>query len=248
VTSQPADRGIRLAVGIAILALSASTFAQDHPLATGATETIEFVKTGLFVVSGGGGNTAVRLSGNGMILVDGKLPGNYVPLMARAHAIADELPVRLLITTGPDASHTGTNSEFLQAGIPVLAQEHVKEILTARAHADERSAAPPSITFDKERTIGLGGVTVQVLHFGAAHTSGDAVVYFPDLKVVAVGDLYTSATAEVDFAAGGSLAGWRAALRQILRLDFDTVVPGQGPVVTRADLQALASKMEMDIR
>ncbi len=247
-TPKPAHRRIRLAVGIGILVVSALTFAQDHTLATGATQTIEFVKTGLFVVSGGGGNTAVRLSGNGIILVDGKLPGNYVSLMARAHAIADELPVRLLITTGPDTSHTGTNSEFLQAGVPVLAQEHVKEILTARARADEQSVAPPSITFDKERTIGLGGVTVQVLHFGAAHTSGDAVVYFPDLKVIAVGDLYTSATAEVDFAAGGSLAGWRATLQQIFQLDFDTVVPGKGPLVTRADLQALAARMETEIR
>jgi glyoxylase-like metal-dependent hydrolase (beta-lactamase superfamily II) len=226
-----------------VLAFAAVAFAQDHRPATVATETITFVKTGLFVVSGGGGNTAVRLSGNGVILVDGKLAGNYAPLMSRTHAIADELPVRLLITTGPDASHTGTNSEFLQAGIPILAQEHVKEILTTRA--DERSTTPPSITFDRERKIELGGVSVQVLHFGPAHTNGDAVVYFPDLKVVAVGDLYTSATAEVDFAAGGSLSGWRTTLEQILQLDFDTVIPGQGPVVKRADLQALAARMEV---
>ena len=172
-----------------IALLTAPTWAEDHQPTAQAAEKIEFVKTGLFVVSGDGGNTAVRLSGNGIILVDGKLPGHYRPLVARAHAIADELPVRLVVLTGPDEKHSGTDGEFIRAGIPVLAQEHAREILAREAHGDEQTAALPSVTFDQERTIKLGGVTIQVLHFGAARTNGDAVVYFPDLKAVAVGDL-----------------------------------------------------------
>jgi hypothetical protein len=87
----------------AILALlaAAPARAQDHQATAPAAEKIEFVKTGLFMISGGGANTAVRLSGNGIILVDGKLHGHYAPLVAKAHAIADELPVRLLVLTGP---------------------------------------------------------------------------------------------------------------------------------------------------
>jgi hypothetical protein len=72
VTMTPAPTGVlrRIAVSTPILALLAASaaWAQDHQPATQAAETIEFVKTGLFMVSGGGGNTAVRLSGNGMIL------------------------------------------------------------------------------------------------------------------------------------------------------------------------------------
>jgi hypothetical protein len=109
----PAPTGVlrRIAVSTTILAWLAApvAWAQDHQPVTQAAETIELVKTGLFMVSGGGGNTAVRLSGNGMILVDGKLPGNYAPLVARAHTIADELPVRLVVLTGPDEKHTGTS-------------------------------------------------------------------------------------------------------------------------------------------
>jgi cyclase len=243
----PAPTGVlrRIAVSTTILALLAASaaWAQDHQPATQAAETVEFVKTGLFMVSGGGGNTAVRLSGDGMILVDGKLPGNYAPLVARAHTIADELPVRLVVLTGPDEKHTGTNGEFLRAGIAVISQEHAKEILARRAHGDEQTALP-SVTFEEERTIRLGGVTVQLLYFGAARTSGDAVVYFPDLKVVAVGDLYTSTMPDPDDRAGGSLSGWGAALRKILQLDFDTVLPGTGPVVKRAELEALATRID----
>jgi cyclase len=234
----------RIALGTtAVALLTAPTWAQDHQPTSRAAEKIEFVKTGLFMVSGDGGNTAVRLSGNGIILVDGKLPGHYATLVSRAHAIADELPVRFVVLTGPDEQHTGTNGEFLRAGIPVVAQEHTKEMLAQRANGNEQNALP-SVTFDQERTIRLGGVTVQLLHFGAARTSGDAVVYFPDLKVVAVGDLYTSAMPVTDDGAGGSLEGWRAALQRILQLDFDTVVPGTGPIVQRAELEALATRID----
>ena len=69
------------------------------------------------------------------------------------------------------------------------------------------------------------------------------MVYFPNLKVVAVGDLFAS-TPNPDFAAGGSLVGWGPVLAQVLKLDFDVVVPGTGPVVTRADLEAFKTKID----
>ena len=52
------------------------------------------------------------------------------------------------------------------------------------------------------------------MHFGNAHTDGDTVVYFTNLKVVAVGDLFTPGTPEPDFSAGGSLVGWGPVLAQ----------------------------------
>jgi glyoxylase-like metal-dependent hydrolase (beta-lactamase superfamily II) len=148
-----------------------------------------------------------------------------------------------LIVTDKDRIHTGTNSDFLRAGIPVVAHANVREHLTAHASGDE-GIALPSVTFDSERTIRLGGVTVQLLHYGEAHTSGDTVVYFPDLKVVAVGDLFTTVPPSIDVGDGGNLAGWGPVLGQILKLDFDTVVPGQGAVVSRADLEAFKAKID----
>jgi hypothetical protein len=256
----------RLAYGTALLTLSvASAWSQDpslasnegskrseaadergarnHKLPTASAETVSYIKTGLFVVSGDGANTVVRLSGNGMILVDGKRDGHYKELDRRAHSFVHDLPVRLLILTGPDEARAGTNADFLQAGIPVLAQERTKELLARHAEG-QQPAALPSFTFDEERTINLGGVTVQLRHFGAARTNGDAVAYFPDLKVIAVGALYTSTLPEPDENAGGSLEGWGTALREILQLDFDTVVPGSGPAVKRADLEALADRID----
>jgi hypothetical protein len=62
--------------------------------------------------------------------------------------------------------------------------------------------------------------------------------------VVAVGDLYTPGTPEPDYSAGGSLVGWGPVLAQILKLDFDVVVPSTGPMVTRADLEAFKTRID----
>ena len=98
-------------------------------------------------------------------------------------------------------------------------------------------------TYEHEHLVRLGGIEVQVMHFGNAHTNADSVVYFPNLKVVAVGDLF-SATPNPDFAAGGSLVSWGPVLADVLKLDFDVVVPSTGPTVSRADLEAFKTKID----
>ena len=89
----------------------------------------------------------------------------------------------------------------------------------------------------------LGGVEARLLHYGNAHTSGDTVVLFPNLKVIAIGDLFAPEP-EPDYTAGGSLVGWGAALGEILKLDFDVAVASSGPGVTRAELEAFKKKMD----
>jgi cyclase len=201
----------------------------------------QLVKTGLYLISGGGGNSLLRLSANGLIIVDGKLPGNYEALSKRVTKISKQ-PVRVLIVSNYQASHTGTNAEFLEAGAVIMAQENVKQNL-ANYNPSSGKIASPTKTYDREYTLRLGGVEAQLLHFGNARTSGDTVVYFPNLKVIAVGDLFSS-TPIPDFSAGGSLVGWGLVLAQILKLDFDVVVPSTGPTVTRSDLEAFKSKID----
>ena len=201
------------------------------------------VKTGLFVISGGGCNSVLRLSANGFILVDGKLPGNYEAIVAKAKKLSfSEQPIRILIDTDYRENHTGNNARFIEAGAQVLAHENLKQNLT-NYNPPGGKIAPPTRTYDHDFTIKLGGIEAQLLHFGNAHTNGDTVVYFPNLKVVAVGDLFAP-TPDPDFSAGGSLAGWGPVLAQILKLDFDAVVPGTGPTVTRADLEAFKTKID----
>jgi len=225
---------------------SAQSFSEvEKPGQTSADSRLNaaLVKTGLFLISGGGGNSLLRLSANGFILVDGKLPGNYDAILALAKTLSySEQPIRTLVNTDYHENHTALNEEFIEAGTFVLAQENVKKNLTDLS-SSLRTIALPNRTYDQEFTINLGGVEVQLLHFGNAHTDGDTVVYFPDLKVVAVGDLYATAP-NPDFSAGGSMVGWGPVLARILQLDFDVVVPGTGPMVTKSELDTFKKKID----
>jgi glyoxylase-like metal-dependent hydrolase (beta-lactamase superfamily II) len=72
------------------------------------------------------------------------------------------------------------------------------------------------------------------------------VVYFPDLKVVAVSDMITTGMLGplADYAGGGSFLEWPKVLDGILKLDFDACIPGNGGVLTKADVQAYKTKIE----
>jgi cyclase len=215
---------------------------QQPPMgANGITLNAQLVKTGLYLFSSEGSNTLLRLSANGLILVDGQPLAAYDMLRARVRKISDQ-PVRALILTNSYQSHIGTNAKFLEAGARLIAQQNAKQNLASDSPPGG-AVAPPTMTYDKEYLLRLGGVEAQLFHFGNAHTNGDTVVYFPHQKVVAVGDLFAS-TPNPDFSDGGSMVGWGPVLAQILKLDFDVVVPGRGPMVTRPELEAFKTKID----
>src|SRR5262249_33054773 len=150
--------------------------------------TAALVKPGLFLISGGGGNSLLRLSANGFILVDGKLPGNYDAILTLAKTVSySDQPVKIVINTDHHQNHTALNPKFIEAGASVLAQENVKKNLTSFSSPRDKVALPTK-TYSTEFTVKIGGVEAQLLHFGNARTNGDTIVYFPNLKVVAVGD------------------------------------------------------------
>src|SRR5215831_7844059 len=106
------------------------------------------VKPGLFLISGGGGNSLLRLSANGFILVDGKISGNYDAILALAKKISySEQPIRILVNTDHHENHTALNEEFIKAGTLVLAQENVKKNLTD-IRSSLRTIALPDRTYD----------------------------------------------------------------------------------------------------
>jgi cyclase len=238
---------------IALLAMvgvvTSSAVAAEEQRGSGSQEAklnIQLVKTGLFLISGGGANSLLRLSANGLILVDGKRPENYAPLKSQVRTISriTDTPVRVVILTNHHEDRSGTNAKFLAAGAQIIAQENVARNL-ATYHPLSGQISPPTITYPNDYALRLGGVEVKLMHFGNAHTDGDTVVYFPNLKVVAVGDLFTPDTPDPDFSGAGSLVDWGPVLGQILKLDFDVVVPSKGPMITRDDLVAFKTKIEI---
>jgi len=239
-TLSPSALWLAVLVSAAASAVNTSAWHEQRGRSGPNPLAAQLIKTGLYMLSGEG-NSLMRLSANGAIVVDGQSPGDFAALRQQARRIGEQ-PIRLLITTDHHQEHTASNGLFLADGAQILAQDNVKRRL-ADASVHGAAIGLPTKTYDRDFGLTLGGIHVRVMHFGNAHTDGDSVVYFPDLKVVAVGDLF-AAIPDPDFSAGGSMVGWAPVLAEILKLDFDIVVPAKGPTVTRANLIAYKGKLD----
>src|SRR6185369_5257047 len=112
--------------------------------------------------------------------------------------------------------------------------------------AGGRGAPPPDrlptrvVTGTKEATT-IDGVKVEFYHWAPAHTSGDVIVYLPDQKIAATGDIVVTNRADdnpnIHAEKNGSTAGWLEMVRGLIGLNADTYVTGHGDLLTRADLQ-----------
>ena len=251
---KPKMSGIFVVTVAALLLLGAAPAPAQAPTEEELAElmTIRPVpgKKGLYLIPGydggmTGGNVAVRITNDGVILVDNKFPHSYSMISAEVRKVTS-LPVEYVLDTHHHDDHSGSNADFMTVG-EVIAH------MNARANiVRNNQPGAPRIVFREQTTVFLGGVEVHAYHFGRGHTNGDAVVHFPDLKTIHTGDLFiwgkrsdgSKLSPFMDFRNGGSGLEWTATLDGILSLEFDTVIPGHGPVMTRAEVQIFRDRMQ----
>lgn len=212
------------------LATASPTRAQDEL-------TIRPVKDGLYAIFGSGGNVGVRVTSEGVILVDDKYPQNFEEIQ-RLVARVSSLPVKYVINTHNHGDHAGSNPSFLPIA-EVIAHRNARDNMIRG-----NQPGPPRVVFTDQTAVFLGGVEVRAYHMGTGHTNGDAVIYYPDLRTVQGGDLLHGTAPFIDYSNGGSSRGWVSTLNNILGLDFDTAIPGHGDVMTRDDVVAFRNQME----
>jgi cyclase len=199
--------------------------------------TIHKVKDDLFEIEGDGGNVAVYITNEGVILVDDKYDQDHEAIVSNVKSVTDQ-PIKYILSTHYHADHSGGNAKFLPTAEIISTLNAHKNIVN---HV--QSNAPPGmmaarVTFTTEAQVFLGGKEVRAKYYGRGHTNGDAVIYFPALRVVHTGDLMAGNTPLIDYPGGGSLKEWADTLDGVLKsLDFDTVIPGHGPVTDKAGLQ-----------
>jgi|SRR5580704_1251290 cyclase len=205
-------------------------------------ETIRLLKPSLYMITGGGANTLIRVTPEGLIVVDTKNPGdeNYNRVMEEIKSVSD-LPVKYVLNTHHHPDHVGTNQKFIDAGATVIALEALKTNMASDGRTKDIPGRPTQ-TFAKDYVLKFGGAEVDAHFYGRGHTGDDTMVYFPDLKVVMVSDQITDATPIVDFANGGSAVEWNRSLDGVLKLDFDMAIPGRGEPKSKADVQAFRDK------
>ena len=195
------------------------------------TLNIRPVKEGLYLINGTGGNVGVRVTSDGVILIDNKFPRNFEAIQERVREVTSE-PVKYVINTHHHGDHAGGNVEYIKIA-EVIAHQNARDNMIKN-----EQDGPPRIVFTKETAIHLGDTEVRAYHFGRGHTDGDSIVYFPDLQTIHGGDLLHGTAPFIDYANGGSSRDWITTLDGALDLDFDTAIPGHGELMTKADVRA----------
>ncbi len=184
----------------------------------------------LHVLMGSGGNVGVLVTEEGVALVDDKFDRNVPEILAKVKTLTDK-PVRYVLNTHHHGDHTGGNAGLQAQQVEVIAHENARANIVRN-----KQEGAPHLSFEEQITLHLGGVEVRAMYFGASHTNGDAVIYFPKLRTIHTGDMFVRGAPFVDYGNGGSARDWDDTLNSVLQLEFDTVIPGHGAVATRDDL------------
>jgi len=220
-----------------------SLWAQGRGAAEDPVAKIRLLKPNLYMITGGGANTLVRVTPAGVIVVDTKNPGEnrYDRMMEEIKSVTDQ-PVKYVLNTHHHPDHVGNNKQFIDAGATVIGLEALK---TNMANDPRTKDIPglPTQTFAQVYVLKLGGAEVDAHAYGRGHTGDDTMIYFPDLKVAMVSDQITDGNPGADFRNGGSILEWNKSLDGVLSLDFEMAIPGRGEPKTRADIQAFRTKM-----
>jgi cyclase len=186
-----------------------------------------------------GGNVGVFITGNGVVLIDTKLAGWGQTFLDRVKSITTR-PVTMIINTHTHGDHTGNDDKF-GTSVEIVAQENTKANMAKMdAFKGDKAVFLPKKTFKDTLTIGSGKEQINLYYFGAGHTNGDAMVYFPALRVLQTGDLFARKDApRIDRANGGSGVAYPQTLAKAVAAfkNIDTVVPGHSPLMKWTDLQ-----------
>ena len=181
---------------------------------------LEKVKPDLYMIAGEGGNVAVYVTNEGVILVDDMFDRNHDDILAQVKAVTDK-PLRYVLNTHQHDDHAGGDYKMLPIA-EVIAHKNARANLVAKRqpYFEDTPGTPiglPRITFADETAVHLGGKEVRATYYGRGHTNGDAVIYFPELKVIHTGDLFLARAAAGGGRAGGASARGGAAPRRTCR-------------------------------
>jgi cyclase len=205
--------------------------------------TLNKVKEDLYEIEGDGGNVAVYVTGEGVILIDDKYEQDHDGIMEKVKSVTSQ-PVKYVVTTHHHADHSGGNVKFVGTAEIISTANARTNIVEHKQPNAPPSMAPAGVVFTKQCSVFLGGKEVRAEYFGRGHTNGDAVVYFPALRTLHTGDLMAGTTPLIDYTGGGSVVEWTRTLDEALKLDIDTVIPGHGKVTDKAALLAYRNNVE----
>jgi glyoxylase-like metal-dependent hydrolase (beta-lactamase superfamily II) len=196
---------------------------------------IEKVRDNLYVIKGGGGNTAAFITEKGVVVVDTKLVGWGQGILDKIRGVTDK-PVTMIINTHTHGDHVGSNAEFPPT-VEVVAHENTKANMEKMApfQTEAGKGFLPKRTYKDKMTLLGGSDRIDLYYFGRGHTNGDTIIVFPLARVMHTGDLFAGrGTPLIDTNNGGSGVEYpKTVARAVAGITgVDAVIPGHSGVTT----------------
>ena len=250
-------RGMRreLVLGtlVALGAFSAVVVASQQAAEKPKLIEVEKLRDNLFVLRGGGGNTGVFITTNGVVVVDTKNPGWGQPILDKIKELTPK-PITHVINTHTHGDHVSGNVEF-PTTVEIVAQANtaanMKEMRTVTGFkpggtnifTENKGRGLPKRTFTDHLTLGSGADQIELHYFGRGHTNGDAWVVFPSLRIAHAGDIFSGKNLPLlDANNGGSgleigdtLAKAAAGMSKV-----ESIITGHSTQMTLTDLREYA--------
>src|SRR5688572_16531013 len=206
----------------------------------------------LSLVTSGGTNVLALTTTDGLVVVDSGAPDRSDALMAPLRQLSRGR-VHTVFNTHWHPENAGANGALRQGGATIVAHENTRLWMATptwlpdedRYRQPRPKDAHPTKTFYTEGSMNAGSERIDHGYLIEAHTSGDIYVFFRDSNVLAVGDVASPARdPELDYLTGAWIGGRVDAMDRLLGLSDEKtrVVPGFGPVMSRAEL-----KVERDV-
>jgi glyoxylase-like metal-dependent hydrolase (beta-lactamase superfamily II) len=242
-------------VSVGTLSLGVAAFQQPPAAAAPKVVEVEKLRDNLWMLKGGGGNTAVFVRTDGITVVDTKNPGWGQPILDQIKKLSDK-PITTIINTHTHGDHVSGNVEF-PATVEVIVQENTKTNMQEMRGATgiAQNGPPtnifkanngrglPTKTFKDKMTIGKGADQINLFYFGRGHTNGDAWVVFPALRLAHAGDIFSGKNIPLlDANNGGSGVAIGDTLGKAAKSlkNIDTIITGHSTTMTMADLAEYA--------
>jgi len=239
----------RLIAPFAFFTLAAvSVLAQQAPPPPGPPPTLVKVKDDLYIIQNQannmadliayGGNATAFLTDAGVVMIDSKSDREHDDLIAKIKSLTDK-PVKYVILTHNHGDHSGGAVKLAAMGATVIISAADRANM---ARGNEKFI--PDFGYIGRAELTLGGKRAELYQF-RGHTRGDTAVYIPADRTIILGDLLTTADTIpmiVNYGDGGSWTDWANSIDEILRMDFDNVIPGHGPMISKQRLIELRAK------
>jgi glyoxylase-like metal-dependent hydrolase (beta-lactamase superfamily II) len=205
----------------------------------------------LYMMQGRGGNVLLSFGDDGAVMIDDDYPNMVTAYQSAVDEVMGEdfSAPQYVINTHWHQDHTGGNSYWAGEGAKVIAHNNVRKRM--QEGLDNKALGvvfPPSpeealpvMTFDSQFSLYVNSEAIVVEHFSAGHTDGDSMVFFTNDNVVHMGDhFFNGRFPFVDIESGGNVLSYTQNVASVLaRIDDATqVVPGHGPLASKAELEA----------